>query len=349
MKIQTILFFSRLFHPHIGGVEKHVWEVSRNLIKKGHKIIVITEKFETDLKLKEKVGGIEVYRIPAGKSNWVKKFTIWKWFWKHRKLIEEADIVHCHDVFFWYFPFRFLFPKKRVYTTFHGYESYPISKKAIFVRRLSEELSFGAICIGGFMEKWYDAKPTFVTYGGVRFGNSKFEIRNSKKGAVFVGRLDEQTGIKTYIEAVKIIKKKIPEFEFLVVGDGKFRQDIEKDVRVLGFKKNPYKYFHEYRFAFASRYLSILEAMAARRLVFALYDNPLKRDYLKMTPFAKFITIVSSKKELADKALYFLKNPRKENEMIEKAFEWVKTQSWNNVSRLYLALWERSVDRNLAY
>ena len=69
----NILFFSRLFYPHIGGVEKHVLEISKILIKKGHKIVVVTEQHQKDLKSKEKVEGIEVYRIPDLKENWLKK------------------------------------------------------------------------------------------------------------------------------------------------------------------------------------------------------------------------------------------------------------------------------------
>ena len=116
-----ILFFSRLFYPHIGGVEKHVLEISRLLIKKGHKVCIITEKYENNLKSQEVIEGIDVYRIDI--KNKSKKLSVWSWLFKNVNLIKDADVVHCHDVFFWYLPFRFLFPFKKVYTTFHGYES----------------------------------------------------------------------------------------------------------------------------------------------------------------------------------------------------------------------------------
>ena len=74
----NILFFSRLFYPHTGGVEKHVLETSRLLIKRGHKVTVVTEKHDKSLKNKENIQGIEVYRIPVGANNWFRKFRIWK-------------------------------------------------------------------------------------------------------------------------------------------------------------------------------------------------------------------------------------------------------------------------------
>ncbi len=350
----NILFLSRLFYPHIGGVEKHVLQISKILIQKGHKITVITESHAKDLKKKENFGGIRILRISVGENDWFKKFRIWKELFKLKTLIEEADIVHCHDVFFWYFPFVFLHPKKKVYVTFHGYEDYPIPKKAILVRRLSEKLSKGNICIGDFMKKWYGVKPTFVIYGGV----NKYQISNTRlaakrvkyqkeqkltnpNSAVFVGRLDEQTGIRTYVKAVKLIQKKIPDFKFLVIGDGELRENIKKSVRILGFRKFPSKYFDKYHFAFVSRYLSILEAMASKRLVFAIYDNPLKKDYLKMAPFSKNIVIVESPEELSDEVSHFLNNPEKERVMVDNGFEWVKSQTWGKVTDTYLNLWNK--------
>src|SRR3989344_3372691 len=271
----TILFLTRLFHPHIGGVETHVFQISKRLIDGSHRIVVLTEKNEYKLHNKESVDGIEIYRIPVGKNEWFKKFQIWWWLWNHRFLIKKADIIHCHDVFFWYLPFRFLFFNKPAYTTFHGYESYPVSKKAITIRKISEILSWGNICIGDYIKKWYGTKPTHVSYG----------------------RLDEQTGILTYTDAVEIIKKKIPNFDFLAIGDGELKNKISRKVKIYEALDNASDYFQKYNFAFVSRYLSILEAMAAKRLVFAVYDNPLKEDYLRIAPFSKYITISSSPSE----------------------------------------------------
>lgn len=339
----NILFFSRLFYPHIGGVEKHVLEISKILIKKGHKIVVVAEEHQKSLEPREKFEGVEVYRIPNLKDNWLKKFHIWKWMWRHRGLIKRANIVHCHDVFFWYLPFRFLFFKKPIYTTFHGYEDYPLKSKFIIMHKISEKLSLGNICIGDFMKKWYKTKPTYVSYGGVNLiESSEFGIQESES-AVFIGRLDEHTGIRVYVNAVREIRKKIPSFRFTVIGDGKLRKNIAQDILSFGFQRNPERFLKESHFAFVSRYLSILEAMAAKRLVFAVYDNPLKEDYLRMTSFAKFINIVNSKNELVEKIMYFLKKRKEEDEMTKKAFEWVKTKRWEDVAQLYLLLWKKTL------
>lgn len=338
----NILFFSRLFYPRIGGVEKHVLEISRILIKKGHKVTVMAEQNSTKTNLREVIEGIEIFRIPNLKDGKLKKFRIWKWLWNNRQLMRNADVIHCHDVFFWYLPFRFLFPFKKVFTTFHGYESYPLKSKNIIVHKLSEKLSMGNICIGDFIKKWYGTKPTYTVYGGVGISNLQFQISNKvkKESAVFIGRLDEQTGILTYIEAIKIIKKKIPNFEFLVIGDGNLKKEINSKIKILNPVSNAPEYFNTYNFAFVSRYLSILEAMAAKRLVFAAYDNPLKEDYLRMTPFSKYITIFNSSTELVSKISFYLDNPNEEGKLVEKAFNWVKKHTWKEMTEMYLKLWK---------
>lgn len=324
-----IIFFSRRFYPLIGGVEKHVLELGKRLVKRGHTVIVITEQprhaefssasskipkqVRNDIfKSAEEIDGIQVYRIFVGKESRFKKITIWKSLWNIRKILKTADVIHCHDVFFWYLPFRLLYPTKPVYTTFHGYESFPLSKKAIFIRKFSEKLSFGNICIGDFIKKWYGTKPTFVSYGAVN--SSKLKVENAKfrsESAVFIGRLDEQTGIVTYANAVETLKKKFPKFDFLVVGDGKDKSFlIKKKVKAIGFKEHPEKYFNDYHFAFVSRYLSILEAFAAQRIVFAVYDNPVKEDYLRMAPFAKWIMIAKDSQELVSQVEFILQHPK---------------------------------------
>lgn len=162
-----ILFFASRFWPEIGGVEKHALEVGKELVKRGHKIIVVSEN-HGELKDRENFGGIEIYRIKINTSERLKKFTIWKWLFNNRKLIEQANIIHCHDVFYWFLPFRFLYFKKPVFTTFHGYETkFPLSPKAILIRKISEKLSWGNICVGDYIKKWYGTHPDFITYGGV--------------------------------------------------------------------------------------------------------------------------------------------------------------------------------------
>ena len=41
----NILFLTRLYFPHIGGVERHVEEIGKRLIVKGKGVTVVTTKY----------------------------------------------------------------------------------------------------------------------------------------------------------------------------------------------------------------------------------------------------------------------------------------------------------------
>lgn len=346
-------------------MEKHVLEVGKRLMEKGYRVIVVTETLPEELrtqnsKLKttgqnSKIKKIQILRIPVG-NNWFKKFRVWWWLWQHQQLIKNADIVHCHDVFFWYLPFRFLYPQRKVYTTFHGYEGNDLpTKRAIFMHKLAEKLSWGNICVGDFLTKWYGTKPSDVTYGGVEMvQNSKpnFVMQNqkSKLKIIFIGRLEEETGIMEYLKALEILKKKGFQFHLNVLGDGSQRKQAEKfchennlQAEFKGFIQNIDKYLEPSDFVFTSRYLGILEALAYRKIVFAVYNNVIKEDYLKMTPFAKYIIISNSAEELASKIYYFIDNPGNGTDLIQKAHFWVKTQSWDKMVEIYLNLWRKKL------
>ncbi len=353
-----ILFFCRLFYPHIGGVEKHVYEVSRELVGRGHKVTIVTEKFVEDSVEHQEFEGMEVYRIPVGKNEWIKKFIIWRWLFMHRKLMSQANVIHCHDVFFWYLPFRFLYLTKRIYTTFHGYEGNSIpSKKAILMHKIAEKLSRGNICIGEFLRKWYNTRPTFVSYGGINpleaaISYKKIEPRQNVS-FVFVGRLEEETGIMVYIRALKTVEARGFTISLIVLGDGTKRKEAERfcqsnklSAKFTGFVRNIDKYVLASHFVFTSRYLGILEALSRKKFVFAVYNNEIKKDYLSETPFSDFLSITKDDNALSEEIVFCMQNQHVVFEKTKKGFVWAQKQTWDELTDLYLTLWTK---RKLQY
>jgi glycosyltransferase involved in cell wall biosynthesis len=223
--------------------------------------------------------------------------------------------------------------------TFHGYESYPISIKALIIRKIAEILTNGNISIGKFIGKWYKTKADIVSYGAVKLQDFKLRNSVSRYDAIFVSRLDEHTGIITYLDTVQKLRDRGIDFSLLVLGEGKYYEAAEKTAIVKGFVKNPERYYKYAQFAFVSRYLAILEAFASRKLVFAVYDNPIKHDYLTMTPYKNWIIIEKDANKLANRIEYYKNNPKKAKEKIDIAYEWVQKQTWDKLSKDYLKLW----------
>lgn len=330
-----IVFLARRFYPDVGGVEKHVYEISRRLFEKGNEVIVITESLGRE----DEIDGIKIIRINNKREDWFKKFYIWKWMLKNISLFYSADIIHIHDIYYAYLPVRFLLFWKKSFITFHGYETFPIRRKSIIIRKASEKLSTGNMIVGDFMKKWYGVNPDFVIYGAVEIPKEKTTVIK-KDSAIFLGRLDEHTGILEYAESVRSLKSKYPKFKFIIYGEGKYFNKL-KDFNLNKFHSNAHKKIAENNFAFASRYLFILEALANKKFVIAHYDNKIKEDYLKMSPFSKFIFIENSAEGITDKILSVFENPNSYTKNIEKGFEFAKEQSWENLISKYEKLWSK--------
>ncbi len=333
----TILFLTRRFWPQVGGVEKHIESILPTLIKHKHKVIIVSENTR-GYKDHEFAKRVEIFRIPV-KDETSKKWSVWFWLWKNRNLIKEADVIHAHDVSYWFFPFKLLYPRKKFFITFHGYASFPLDKREIYLRKISEHLSSGNILVGNYIKKWFKTVPDYVIYGGVNIPK-KYNSAINKKGTLFIGRLEKQTGIETYANAVRILRNKIRDFKFTVVGEGEYKNFL-LDFNLTGVQENTQRYFDNTNFVFASGYLTILEAMANKRLVFAVYDNDLKKDYLRMTPFWKYIILSSDSQDLAKKVEHYLKNQKEAEDITNQAFEWVQNNTWESVAEKYLKLWEK--------
>lgn len=336
-----ILFFARLFYPHIGGVEKHVFEISQLLLKKGYEVSVITEKFD-DSPEKEVYKGITIYRVAVGGEDWFKKFRVWQGVWKLSGVIRSADVVHCHDIFFWYLPFRLLFPKKHIYITFHGHEAYPISQKSIAVRKIAEKLSWGSLLVSDSLKKWYKANPTFVIYGAVAVDKTKKPVAILAKKKItisLVGRLDADRGVETYIAVLKELKKRKIDYTFTAYGDGPFRKELAKYGNTPGFVSDIEAKVKNTDIMFASSYLSIMEGLKSKKLLVATYENPLKRDCLLETPFTKYIIVSDDAKKIADRIIYLKEHKKEKDALVTDAYKWVSQQTWEKMTNVYLKLW----------
>lgn len=361
-----VVFISPAFYPSIGGVETHVLSLSRELTRLGHSVTVLTEdKLENQqsnddgdneaTRLKsidesrffthKKLYQIDIFYFKFGQHNFFKKFKIWYILLKNYKLFKDADVIHAHDVFIWYFPLRFVLFNKRIFTTFHGYEGvFPPAEKAKQIRQWSKALSYGTINAGAFIEKWYGTKSDYVTYGGVKQietqdsnADEKEKAKVSKLKILFIGRLEKDIGVQLYLDTLSKLKKMGVKFSLTVCGDGSFRSAFEQYKGDFGFVTNVSAYIKKADIVFSSSYLSMLQALACGKPIFAAYTNPLKHDYLRMSPFEKYIYVSGHSSDLAKK----IARQQFDKKKIESGRRWANTQTWEKVAEMYLELWNK--------
>lgn len=311
---KNILFILPKYYPHIGGVEKHVYEISNRLINKNYNINILTERYDDVLPRKEIINKIKIIRIQYPKIKYLGLLFIWFELLKNIKIILNADIVHIHDVFIWYLPFKFIFTRKKVFTTFHGWEgNYPIPLINIVQKKIASTLSEKTMAVGDYIGKYYGINPNVVVYGATRPIFRVNKLKKIKRGIVFVGRLQKDTGLLDFIKWLKKYNKR----NVIFCGDGELKNLCKKYGQIVGFSSVD-KYLLNAKKCVVSGYLSCLEAFSYKCSVKIFCNNRLKKDYWKMSPFIKYIN----------------------NNDIEGGYNWSMKQTWSKLTNEYINFWK---------
>ncbi len=339
----NILFLTPKYTPALGGVETHVQKVSRELLKKGHHITIITSQTDAVLPLSEEIDGVSVYRIPLEISQ--QKIATWRWIKVNQALFQTADRVHVHDVGWWLLPVVPIVQHK-LSTTFHGWEGrWPIRWQAKLHRWVLAKLSKKTIHIGSWIQEFYWDKPSMTLFGGVdRRRILVVETQKKPKDKkilkiVFIGRLVKENDIASYCHFLDVLNEKQIGFRVHWVGDGPWRTTCEKYGKVLGMVTQPKEFLIKADVVFASSYLSILLARSMGKPVWAMYSQPLKQRYLTSLPNKEAMVIAGTADELLQ-ATYDEQAMSWKPVVISPRYltDWPPT--WKEVATAYETLWQ---------
>ena len=138
------------------------------------------------------------------------------------------------------------------------------------------------------------------------------------KKILFIGRVGPDTGYDACVELAKLSK-----FKLTVITD----------------KPNAHEFISQTDYVFVSGYLTIIEAALNRKLIFAGYNNPVRKDILIMHPLSRYMIIGQSPSELAKTFLAL--SPVRIADMIESAYAWAKDQTWDRLAAQYESLWQK--------
>lgn len=342
-----ILHLAHYYWPHVGGIEKHLSLLAEALAKKQYSTTVLTKQHLHTLPLQEKKGSVAIHRFEVQEHSKVAtKMSTWQGILKYKELFSQADHIHVHDVFWWLLPLLpiLLIQRKKITITFHGYEGAAVPKwNQRFWHQCAAFFTRANLCIGGFHKKYYGVSPTLLSFGAVEPLSQKKKDSIAKK-AIFIGRLEADTGFLEYLRAIALLKDKGETWKLDVYGEGSQRtaaedfikkHKLEKQVSLHGFVAEADVFLPTYSVAFVSRYLAILEALSAEVPVVAQYNNSLKKDYLLLdAPFAAWISVVHTAEEI-------MMQMQKIQQPPAAAKRWADRQTWNAMAETYIQLWKR--------
>ncbi|KAF7323652.1 Glycosyltransferase family 4 protein [Mycena kentingensis (nom. inval.)] len=95
----SIAMISDFFHPNVGGVENHIYMLSADLLRRGHKVIVITHGHDDRVGIRWLVPGLKVYHIPfvpiASSATLPQYFTFLPYL-RTILIREHIHLIHAH-------------------------------------------------------------------------------------------------------------------------------------------------------------------------------------------------------------------------------------------------------------
>jgi len=235
------------------------------LAERGHEVHVLTSLLDKDTPNHERRDGIHIHRYPCAGIIWgVNPAT----FIMHRLLRDRPDVIHAHSYIF-FTSNQAAFAKKLTGTPFllhlHGGIDFssPTNdlltslkfhlKKRLYDPTVGRWTGRTADAVASvsrrdmeFAKKLWDLDEENLHWIPNAIDPNEFKGKGHDRllNVAFVGRLEAWKGIQVFIEAAKLIMKETDDVDFLIVGEGAFRENIENGgfdnhIKVLG--KVPHK------------------------------------------------------------------------------------------------------------
>ncbi len=359
------------FPPEIGGIEAHVYNISRELVKAGHEVTVVTTK-KTLGQTEKYMDGIKVVRFWSLPTPWFSSVRIVPFFIP-RLFFIDADIYHSHG----YGSIHPLctaivsFLKRKPFIfTLHGYpklKGLPGLLKSIYSQtaaRLFLLLSRKVITVTEAtipdIEKEVSASKISTIPNGVDIDRFKAKTKISKTESndiVYIGRFDPYKGIDTLIQSFAQVKKKVKNARLLIVGHD---EGVRNDLQALADKLSAEVKFSEagqnempdiYRNAtvvvLPSKYeglsLVLLEAISSERPMLSTPVGAAPELFNKVygKNSKKLLFDIGDYNQLTKKLLYIMENKKEFDSICSNARENLKeTYSWKSAAEKTLELYK---------
>eukprot|EP00160_Parvularia_atlantis_P004930 Unigene14190_Nuclearia_a/m.42825 Unigene14190_Nuclearia_a/g.42825 ORF Unigene14190_Nuclearia_a/g.42825 Unigene14190_Nuclearia_a/m.42825 type:complete len:470 (-) Unigene14190_Nuclearia_a:47-1456(-) len=98
----SICMVSDFFYPNVGGVESHQYQLAQCLIKRGHKVVIVTHHYGNRSGVRYLSNGVKVYHLPVFVLTQSASIpTLYGLFPVLRNIFvrERVDLVHGHQAF----------------------------------------------------------------------------------------------------------------------------------------------------------------------------------------------------------------------------------------------------------
>ncbi len=379
-----IIFINYEFPPLGGGAGNACYNLAKEIVNKGHDVLVVTSKFNSQSKAST-IDGINIIRIPV-----------------IRKKLESVSIFELLTFTLssiWHIPSiaKKFKPDKNI-----AIFGIPCGITALLLKKLYKIpyiVSLRGADVPGFIERqvrfyhfiskklikliWKEASNVTCNSNGLKklacntLKNIDIRVipngvdsnffssngnHNKKITILYVGRLSKQKGLNNLIEPIKALKQKsnIP-FQLNIVGDGpekkqliqKFKQNKLDDIVKFSGWINKAELIKQYQSASIFLFPSlsegmpnaILEAMASGLPIIA--TKVAGNEELVRNNENGYLVPINNSKILTDKLIDLIECPNKMREMGKRSRHIAKTEyTWEYMANEYIKLSKNTITKN---
>lgn len=254
---KTYCFFSARYLPYLGGVERYTYNLSKELVSAGNKVIIITSHIGVESIYEEK-DNVKIYRLPSIRLL-NGRFPVTKNNKETKKMFKSIgenhiDYVIINTRFYLLSYLGTLFAKKNNLPAIvieHGTGHFTVNNKIFdllgeiyehFISYLIRKNIHNYYGVSMECNKWlehFHIKGKGVLYNAIdekeiinlsktRNNNLESVLEYSENDTLitFTGRLIKEKGILKLLSAFENIRKKYPNTKLCVAGDGELYDDI---------------------------------------------------------------------------------------------------------------------------
>ncbi len=262
--MKTIAIFSGYYFPHLGGVERYTYNLSKKLKQMGYNVIIITSRYDESLQEIEQTEYAKIYRLPTRKI-FVSRYPINKQNKRCKELLEMVKKEKINSAIiqtrFWimsYIASKFI-AKNNIPSCIieHGSTHFTVNNKIldkfgeIYEHMLTNKIKKNVKDYYGVSKKCTEWLKHFKIEAKGVFYNSvdtseieqyKEYINKSEEKTVitYTGRMIEEKGVLKLIEIFKNLSKKYENLELNLAGEGPILEKIKEEnkdnenIKILG-------------------------------------------------------------------------------------------------------------------
>ncbi|MDO8461385.1 MAG: glycosyltransferase family 4 protein [Deltaproteobacteria bacterium] len=376
MKKKKIGIVSEYFYPHLGGVTEHVYYYSRELIRRGFEVVLLTgyEGKKIEVELPPSLRIIPIGKtIPIYSNHSFAKVTVgWNLGGKIKKILEEEkfDLLHIHSPMMPILPLLFeKYTNTLTIGTIHTYFDsfgalffYRLFRKGVqaYLNKLDGFIAVAPCCLESLdLFFHYSRDKLEIIPNGVDTHWSETHSGRIDKYAdgtpniLFLGRLDPRNGLDLLLDAFPQVLKKVPKARLIVIGDGPLRSFYEKkaspflgenvffegqinDTRPEYFATSDVFCYPATKSAFS---VTVLEAMACGKPVVATEN----KGFCDMMQNGVNGILVEQGRadKLAEALVQVLQDKNLAKKLSDNGREMIRNYSWETITDRVLAFYDK--------